>query len=237
MNKIFKALAGFALVALWTTNSQAIPVSYGTATHNTTAWQELADVPGGDEFGVSWTVDGGATWGREELYVGQSVQFKFNMHKDNIGTHYADLLTAWVDWGQDGAFDASDKVVYGEHLLSNEPTLGSWTTPTIPDLEYYSSVYSLTNDDVGETWLRALVTCSHSVTNMHGGTWSDQWTSDYTDHYEELLTPTGFYYQGETEEWKLVVNTVPEPTSIILFGMGLLGLASARKRASKANHA
>ncbi|WLQ12494.1 GEVED domain-containing protein [Hahella aquimaris] len=212
-------------------SAYAIPASYGTTTHDTTAWQELADAPNGDSYGVSWTTDGGASWGRNDLTVGQTVQFKFSVHKKNVGTHYADLMKAWIDWDQNGVFDASDEIAYGEHKLTDfEPVLGMWQAPTNPDFSFFSSEYTLTNADVGDFWLRSIVTCSHSITNMYGGTWNDQWKTEYTGSYEDRMTPTGHYYQGETEEWKISVHSVPEPTTFALLGLGLIGLV-ARKRA------
>ncbi|MCP4268328.1 MAG: hypothetical protein GY777_22595 [Candidatus Brocadiaceae bacterium] len=68
----------------WSVNAFAIPVSYGVATHNTTNWQELDDtLNGADTYGTTWSTDGGSTWGREDLYVGQTIQFKFDLHKQN----------------------------------------------------------------------------------------------------------------------------------------------------------
>lgn len=234
MNKLSQTIAGALLATLWASSSYAIPVSYGVATHSTTSWQELANVPGGDEYGVSWSLDGGTTWGRtSDLYAGQTVQFKINVHKDNVGTHYADLTKAWLDWGQDGTFDAGEAIVYGEHLLTNEPVQGSWQTPTIPDLEYFSAEYTLTNADAGDLWLRALATCTHSVTDMYGDGWYDQWAPEYTNNYENLLVATGHYYQGETEEWKLTVHAVPEPSTILMLGLGIAGLVSGRRKLAK----
>lgn len=209
----------------------AIPASYGSATHDTTKWQELADPIAGDQYGITWSADNGLTWGRDELFVGQTVKFRFNMHKKNVGTHYADLLKAWVDWGQDGAFDSADQVAYGEHNLSDtEPALGTNQTPSVPNVTFFSNEFLLTAAHEGETWIRARVTCSHSIVNALGDNWNDQWNTYYTSNYENLYNPTGHYYQGETEEWKLTVSSVSEPTTLALLMLGLSGLVVTRRR-------
>ncbi len=115
MKNLFQSLLLISVVIFLSTNSYAIPDSYGTAPHKTKKWQELATYDADnnlvDEYGVSWSVDGGDTWGRDDLMVGQTVSFKYDVHKKNVGTHYVDLLKSCVDWDQDGQFDTPLDVV------------------------------------------------------------------------------------------------------------------------------
>jgi hypothetical protein len=207
------------LLLLCTANAFAIPASYGVATHGTTAWQELASSD--SQYGVSWSTDG-SNWGRETLYVGQTVQFRFDLHKQNVGTHYADFLKAWLDWDYSGTFTEDDVIAYDYRTLatSESNNLGSDFAPNVPYFSFFSNSFEIMDAFVGDTWLRARVACSESIGSQ---------SPNYD--YEANFNPTGYYNQGEVEEWLITVAPVPEPSTIILLGSGLLGLGwFGRKR-------
>ncbi len=226
----------------------------GKASHDTTKWQELATYDNGTKtsnYGVSWSVDNGTTWGQEtNLYVGQEVQFQFNMHKQNVGTHYADFLKSWVDWRYDGTFDADEVIGFGyKELLTNETgNLGSNKPPKVEDYTFLSGTFTLADSHIGDLWIRSRVTCSHSLAASLGRNWEDQWGAN-DDHWNDFtkssnynpisaneyyggFSATGNLHQGEVEEWQITVNAapVPEPATMLLFGSGLLGLAGIKRR-------
>ena len=171
--------------------------------------------------GVFWSVNGGA-YGHDEIAVGDEVTFQFILSKVEWGRHQYDFLKAWIDWNSDKDFTDAGEMVYSmaygntvhteaDHTASQ--FLNASHTPQIEGT-YYSNGFTFSN--AGDYWLRARVACSADA-----GTLND-------------FSPTGSYYQGEIEDWKLTVKQrVPEPTTMLLLGLGLMGLAGVRRKIQK----
>lgn len=233
MDRIIKHSAlALVLLLLCAGPGFAMATPYGTATHTTTDWQELATQTSGS--GVYWSINGSAYGHNTSLTVGDSIQFQFNMHKQNVGTHYADFVKAWVDWDQDSWFNRKDVVIFAKQELSENESgnLGSDATPNVSDYTFYSAIIPITEKMIGELFLRARVTCSESVTSSMGLSWGSQWHKS-DEWYNENFKPTGELGQGEVEEWTLTVSKTPIPASLLLFGTGLLGLVTASRNRFK----
>lgn len=219
----------------------ALVASHGWASvslpeHTNATWQDISS--------ISWSTDNGATWGNSALLVGQSVEFKVTMHKTNIGNHYADFVKVWIDWNGDETFNNSNEVLLADYHVANAAVkaLGS---PERSDGGYYnffSGSFAVTNSMIGTHDLLARMTCSESLLETAGkaGAWSEQWAVTYTKDdsawYKNDFSPTAYYYQGEAELRKLTVtagNSVPEPSTLALLALAIVGLGLKRKQASR----
>ncbi len=229
------SIAVLGVSVCWVSASIAMPASYGTATHSTENWQQLGTHEQNTD-GVFWSIDNGATWGHEGIQAGNDVTFKFLMHKKQNGTHYADYLKAWVDWGQDGIFndvegsDNDDVVMFDKHIVGIQNELHPDHLPGTDTTDVFiSDLFHIDDSMVGDLWMRARVVCSADL----GMRWPDGrgiYPDEPSYDYDAAFNPTGHYGQGEVEEYKIVVSQVPEPSIIALFATGLFGIGFARRR-------
>lgn len=217
-------------------------VGYGVAKHKTAEWQRLGTDwdsessqknPDNYDDGVRWSVNGGGwnTWGNDILNVkqGDKVKFEFTFTRALYGNHPYDDLSAWIDWNGDG--DWADA---GENIYFNRVDKG---TTQIDDATYIADVghnrydsesMTFTTGDIlvsglftGTTWLRARVSCSESIIKYNNNNGLDSDTQ---------ISSTGRLWQGETEDYRMNVSTVPIPGAVWLLGSGLLGLIGVRRR-------
>jgi hypothetical protein len=224
---------------------------YATATHSNPSWQRLGDrwdsesapkASDTSDDGVFWSVDGGQTWGHDVITAGTTVTFRFDMYKQYWGRHSFDALRAWIDFNNDKDFTDQGELVYQDQwnftvadINLNNPLYyekganykpyrrgntsgtggddghGDYTADITKffyrDITFGASLY-------GDYWLRARVCCNADI------------GSNFNN-----LTPTGFIGQGEVEDWKLTIaKPVPEPSTMLLLGTGLLGFAAKKRR-------
>ncbi|HEX9023888.1 MAG TPA: GEVED domain-containing protein [Geobacteraceae bacterium] len=195
---------------------------YGTATHSTGAWQRLGRLWDAESHqkavdtsddGVFWSLDGGHTWGHDTVKVGQSVRFRFDMYKELWGRHNFDYLKVWIDWDQDKDFTDSGEMIYQaawDFTHEHGYRYGDYAAGI--SKSFYATITIPEYAKLGDTWLRARVVCNESAPSLND------------------LHPTGWYWQGEVEDWKLTVTPVPEPSTMLLLGLGLTGVAWIRRR-------
>lgn len=201
--------------------------------HETTKWQDISS--------ITWSTDG-TNWGNSALVVGQSVEFKVAMHKTNIGNHYGDFVKVWIDWDHSETFDNNtSEVLLADYKVANATAQPQKATERLDGgtYDFFSGPIAVTNLMIGTYDLLARVTCSESLLASAGlgGNWNNQWNYAYTKDdnawYKNNFSSTLKYHQGQAGLTTLTVNGVPEPGTLALLVVAMVGMGLRRKQANR----
>ncbi len=222
------AITQLASIASATLYDYGNAQDYDIANHKSGEWQRLGenwDKETGPydpsiNDGVKWSIDGGLTFGHEDIPVGQVIIFQFDFQRAGYGRHSNDQLRAWIDYDGNDQWDGASELLTAftwdkggtfipkTDYMSYLDQHGVVPNPDAPLQMFHYAQKTFTEDMVGTTWLRARVVCNTSIPNAGFG-------------------PYGLLNQGEVEDYQ--INIVPEPATMSLFAIGAMAFVRRRK--------